>query len=184
MLKRFATPAVATSIVATAIALHIPTAASAAPDLKALFDRLDQDRDGRLSAEEFVVRDSGTLHAALQSVDLGSMMPLMIMHHSGADRAAHGPLPHEGVSMLRTAFARQDGDGDGVVSFGEFESHHLAVLRKVFDTMDADQGGGIDQSEYGRMMSHLPSEAAAHATSFTEIDTDGDGMIAWQEFLG
>lgn len=184
MLKRLATPAAVTSIVATAIALHMPTAASAAPDLKALFDQLDSDRDGRLSSEEFVVRDSGTMHAALRNVHLGRMMPLMIMHHSGADRTAHGELPQHSVSMMQAAFASQDSDGNGNVSFGEFESHHLAALRQVFDTIDGDHDGGLDASEYGAMMSHLPGELAAHAASFAEVDTDSNGAIAWQEFLG
>lgn len=184
MLKRLATPAAVTSLVATAIALHMPTAASAAPDLKALFDQLDSDRNGQLSAEEFAAHDSGALHSTLGRADLGSMMPLMIVLHSDAARSPHGPPPKEGATMLQAAFASQDSDGNGVVSFGEFESHHLGALRRAFDFIDADQDGAIDESEYGRMMSHLPSEAAAHATPFAEIDTDGDGKIDWPEFLG
>lgn len=184
MLKRLATPAAVTSIVATAIALHIPTAASAAPDLKALFDQLDRDRDGRLSAEEFVVRDSGTLHAALQNVHLGSMMPLMIMHHSGVDRTPHGPLPEEARSRMRAAFAGQDSDGDGAVTFGEFESHHLGALRQAFDVIDADHDGAIGEAEFERMMEHLPHETTAHAKPFAELDGDKSGGISWSEFLG
>ena len=184
MLRRIATPAALTSLVAAAIALHMPTAASAAPDLKALFDRFDRDGNGQLSAEEFVVRDGGSILAMLHDIDLGNMMALMIAHHSGADQSPHGPVPDHAVEMMRTAFAGQDSDGNGAVSFGEFESHHLGALRQAFDVIDADHDGGIDEGEFDGMMGHLPQHTAAHAKPFAELDGDASGTISWAEFLG
>lgn len=186
MLKRFATPAAVTSFVAGAIALHavVPVAATAAPDLKSLFDQLDADGNGQLSAEEFVVRDSDSLHASLEAADLGKMMSLMFMHHAGADRTPHGPLPPEALGMMEHAFSHQDSDGNGIVSYGEFESAHLGALRQTFDMMDADHDGGIGADEYDRMMGHLPEATATHVVPFAEVDADRDGSISWNEFLG
>lgn len=184
MLKRLAPPAALASLAAAAIALHIPTTASAAPDLKTLFERLDADRDGRLSSDEFAARDGHALHSSLRQVDLGSMMPLMIMLHSGAGGSAHATLSQDSAAMLKAAFARQDGDKDGVVSFGEFESHHLGALRLAFDTIDGDKSGEIDVGEFQAMMGHLPHETAAHVKPFGDLDGDGSGTISWSEFLG
>ena len=184
MLRRLAPPAALTSFAAAAIALHMPTAASAAPDLKTLFERLDSDRDGRLSSDEFAAHDGHTLHSTLRQVDLGSMMPLMIMLHSGMGGSAHDAPSRHGAAMLEAAFARQDGDKDGVVSFGEFESHHLGALRQAFDTIDGDKDGAIDVRELEAMMRHLPHETAAHVKPFAELDSDGNGAISWSEFLG
>jgi hypothetical protein len=184
MLRRIATPAALTSLVAAGIALHMPTAATAAPDLKALFDRFDRDGNGQLSAEEFVVRDGGSILSMLHDIDLGNMMALMIAHHSGADQSPHGPVPDHAVEMMRAAFAGQDSDGNGAVSFGEFESHHLGALRQAFDVIDADHDGGIDEGEFDGMMGRLPHHTAAHAKPFAELDGDASGTISWAEFLG
>lgn len=186
MLRKLTKPAMATSLVASAVALHLvaPTAASAAPDLKALFERLDRNHDGQLSAEEFVLREPEGILSAMQGVDLGNMMTLMIAHHSGVDHAVHGPLPEETVKRMREGFAHQDRDGDGTVSFGEFESAHLGALRQVFDMMDSDGDGNLDAAEFERMMGHLPSATAAHAKPFAEVDSDKSGAVSWTEFLG
>jgi Ca2+-binding EF-hand superfamily protein len=162
----------------------LPTAASAAPDLKALFDRLDRDGNGQLSAEEFVMQQTGDVHAALKGIDLGGMMSLMIVHHAGVRPSSHGAVPDEAVQRMHHGFERLDRDGDGVVSFGEFESAHLGALRQAFDMIDADNDGGIDSVEFERLINHLPDQTAVHAQSFAELDGDGNGSISWSEFLG
>lgn len=97
MIKRIATPAAVTSVLAAAISLHLvaPTAASAAPDLRALFDQLDADNDGRISAEEFVARDRDQLAVLHDNYARsgGGAMPLMIALHAGAFHVPDGPLP-------------------------------------------------------------------------------------------
>jgi Ca2+-binding EF-hand superfamily protein len=187
MLKRFATPAAVTSLVATAIAIHAvtPTAASAAPDFKALFDRLDRDRDGKLSAEEFASRSATDLIFSHDPPDLGQgVVPMMIAVHSATREALSDERSAEAHAAAPEIFSRLDGDGNGAITFGEFQSHHLAALRHGFDALDADQDARINQAEYAVMRSHLPGDMAAHAPSFGQLDANHDDGISWEEFLG
>jgi Ca2+-binding EF-hand superfamily protein len=190
MLKRLAKPAAATAVIGTVLAAHLmlPTAAAAAPDFKSVFVQLDKNKDGRLTPDEFaghaVLADKAySQHAA----ELGhGVVPMMVAIHSGVHDLIHGSTPTaEMHADMRKTFASLDGDGNGVVSFGEFESHHLAVLRRTFDSIDADQSGEIARAELETAMKHLPAGVvAAHAVSFDQLDLDRDGGISWEEFLG
>jgi Ca2+-binding EF-hand superfamily protein len=190
MLKRIAKPAAATAVIGTVVAAHLmlPTAAAAAPDFRSVFVQLDKNKDGKLTADEFAG------HAVLadktyaeHSADLGhGVVPMMVAIHSGLHDLVHGSAPAAGMHAdMRKAFASLDGDGNGAVSFGEFESHHLAVLRRTFDSIDADQDGAIGRGELETAMKRLPAGVlAAHAVSFDRFDLNHDGAISWEEFLG
>jgi Ca2+-binding EF-hand superfamily protein len=189
MLKRLATPAAATAVIATVVAAHvmIPTAASAAPNFKSVFDQLDRDKDGKLSAAELaghplLADEAYSRHQA----DLGhGAVPIMVAVHSGLQRLVHGPATPEMRAHMEATFASLDGDKNGTVTFGEFESHHLAVLRHAFDEIDADQDGRIAPAELDAAMAHMPQGAAtAHLVSFAQLDGNRDGGISWEEFLG
>jgi Ca2+-binding EF-hand superfamily protein len=189
MLKRLATPAAATAVIATVVAAHtmIPTAASAAPNFKSVFDQLDRDKDGKLSAKELAGHPLLADEAyARHRADLGSgVVPIMVAVHSGMHRPAHGAAVPETKAHMRASFASLDGDSNGAVTFGEFESHHLAFLRHAFDEIDADQDGKIEQAELTAAMAHMPQAVtAAHPVSFAQLDGNRDGGISWEEFLG
>ena len=184
MLKRLATPAAVTSLVATVIALHMPTAVAAAPDFKSLFDQLDRNEDGKLSPEEFASRSETDVIFSHNPPDLGHVVPMMIAVHSATHQALSDERSPAAHAAARDIFSRLDGDGNGAITFGEFESHHLAALRQGFDALDADQDARIDQAEYAAMRSHLPRDMAAHAASFGQLDTDRDNGISWEEFIG
>lgn len=184
MLKRIATPAALSSLVATALALHLPSAASAAPDFKSLFDQLDGDKDGQLSADEFARRSQTDVLFSHDAPDLGHVVPMMIVVHSGRHEALSGEPSPGAHAATREMFVRLDGDDDGVVTFGEFESHHLTALRHGFDALDGDRNARIDPAEYATIRRHLPGDMAGHAASFGQLDADGDGGISWEEFLG
>lgn len=193
MITRYLKPAAATSIAASALALYAlsPTAVAAAPDLRAVFEKLDRNQDGALSAEEFLARHGGDTvfvrHDSEPAPEAGpapAARPFMIPLKEGA----HPPHLTSGASpdastALRGAFAAQDGDSNGAVSFGEFEAHHLAMFREGFRTLDVNDDGAIDRSEYGAALRHLPGAPTAGAVPFEQADRDGDAGISWDEFL-
>jgi Ca2+-binding EF-hand superfamily protein len=188
-LKRLATPAAATAVIATVVAAHVmtPTAASAAPNFKSVFDQLDRDKDGKLSADELAGHPLLADEAyARHQADLGSgVVPIMVAVHSGVHQLVHGSAAPEMKAHMQATFASLDGDKNGAVTFGEFESHHLSVLRKAFDGMDSNQDGKIGQAELDTAIAHMPQGvAAAHPVSFAQLDHNRDGGISWEEFLG
>lgn len=190
MLKRIAKPAAATAVIGTVVAAHLlmPTAAAAAPDFRSVFVQLDKNKDGKLSPDELadhaVLSDKAYVE---HSVDLGhGVVPIMVAVHAGVHQLVHGSASAaEMHANMQKTFASLDSDGNGTVSFGEFESHHLEVLRHTFDSIDSDQDGRIDPAELDAAIKHLPSGVtAAHAVSFEQLDGNHDGGISWEEFLG
>jgi Ca2+-binding EF-hand superfamily protein len=159
--------------------LVLPVAASATPDLQALFERLDTDQNDQLSEEEFSARGSGGYHSAVQGLHLGDVIPMVIAIHFGVEMSESDMKRED----LREAFMSHDHNSDGNVTFGEFESQQIDELRWVFDTIDADSTGAIEEIEFDRMLDQLPSSFAQNAKTFGEIDNDGSGAVSWKEFL-
>lgn len=188
MFKRLAKPVAATAVIGTVIAAHglMPTAASANPDFKSVFDKLDRDADGMLSEDELAGNAPLAGAAYLEhKADLGhGAVPLMVAVHSRFHHPAGDAAAAEIQANLRKTFANLDGDGSGAITFGEFESHHLVVIRHAFDSIDADQDGKIAKAELESAMQHLPDEATPHAVPFEGLDGNRDGAIDWNEFLG
>ena len=185
MLKNFLKPAAVTTLAASAVALFLvaPSAASAAPDLKALFERLDRDRDGLLSSAEFVREDAAGAQAALDRMDLGKMLPALFVYHAEGGLTGVRPAGSRADGPMQIVFAKQDSDGNGVVSFGEFEAAQLGTLRATFEFVDFDDDGAIEENELREVLGHLPAAAARKVRPFAEIDRNGDAAISWDEFL-
>ena len=186
MIKRYLKPAAATTAAASALALYAltPSAVAAAPDLKSVFAELDRDRDGAISSAEFIDRhDSGVvlMHRDGQAAPSEEGRPFMLPLHPGA------PTPIAGAdlpAMLRHGYDKQDSDRNGAVTFGEFESHHLAMYRQAFDEMDLDENGTIERPEYERAVRRAPGWPAPAILPFENADDDRDGRISWEEFFG
>eukprot|EP00947_MAST-08B_sp_MAST-8B-sp1_P005195 g5195.t1 len=112
--------------------------------------------------------------------------------------------------MYSTLFSALDTDGDHGVTFSEFERFclHLVmktstiavVLKEVFDSLDDDRSGYLDQEELGAA---LRSDKIVHTIAhgrcsdvlrpllmcghdlqdlFEAMDEDGDGIVTWEEF--
>lgn len=185
MLKTILKPAAVTTLAASAVALYLvtPIAASAAPDLKALFERLDRNRDGLLSGAEFVLEDKAGAQAALDRMELGTMLPALFVYHAEGGLTGSKPAGSRVDGPMQIVFAKQDSDGNGVVSFGEFEAAQLGTLRSTFEFIDFDDDGGIQADELREVLGHLPAAAARKVRPFAEIDKDANAAISWEEFL-
>jgi hypothetical protein len=185
--KRFLKPVAATAVAATALVAYAltPSAVAAAPDLRVVFEHLDGNHDGAISAAEFVDRR-----------ELG---PVLMRRGDTGKRSSEGggafmlplhpgePLPVPGADlsgMLRHAFAEEDSDRNGAVTYGEFESHHLTMYRQGFEGIDADRDGAIEPAEYDAAVRKAPGWPAPQILPFEHADDDNDGRITWQEFFG
>lgn len=65
------------------------------------------------------------------------------------------------------------------------DQDRLDEMREMFDHFDADSNGVIDRAEFGRLSDALDmglSDAEADI-GFGEIDTDGNGVISFDELV-
>lgn len=163
-----------------------PTPVSAAPDLRATFERLDADRDGSISLDEFTRRrddhimfvERAEAPAAGRPAAGPGAVPFVLPLTADV---APAPRPRSAPrEMLVEEHARQDLDGSGGVTFAEFLAHHQALMRAGFDALDADRDGGIDREELGTAAAHLPGPGPR--PDFALLDRDGDGRVEWEEF--
>lgn len=71
------------------------------------------------------------------------------------------------------------------VAMNEHYPHTTEELRRHFDFFDDDRNGIIDFDEYFDMLRILGPDVDAEEarTSFTGIDTNGDGQISFAEFV-
>jgi Ca2+-binding EF-hand superfamily protein len=54
---------------------------------------------------------------------------------------------HGCSGMKLSGFSEMDADNDGFISFEEFSSPHLKQYKRVFDMLDLNDDGEIDQEE-------------------------------------
>lgn len=66
------------------------------------------------------------------------------------------------------------------------ESDPNAEVREVFDHFDRDKSGTIEVREFARICEALGVEADEEelATGFASVDSDADGRVTWDEFIG
>lgn len=173
-------------------------------DYRASFERLDADRDGAITLEEYARSGS------LSTLDLDLELPL------GADgqpqpiagEAARivlapdegkaspnvveftlGPAPPElrqqqsimrWSFMMDIGFAVADADGDGAVDFDEFVGRHRQLLGDEFMRRDIDGDGRLTRSELEGDPA-AQDEAPGPSPLFDTLDLDGDGSITLAE---
>ena len=92
----------------------------------------------------------------------------------------------DAATILKSA----DKDGDGLICFDEFVTLVRPVyddtgvaLRNAFDMFDADGSGFIDRSELSVMLRKL-GFAWQGSHVFESADSDGDGKVSYEEFIG
>ncbi|KAI3431220.1 uncharacterized protein J3R85_007954 [Psidium guajava] len=131
-------------------------------ELEQVFKKFDANGDGKISASE-----------------LGSIMSSL----------GHPETEEELTKMI----CEVDSDGDGFIDFDEFvELNTMGVdpdeamenLRDAFSVYDIDGNGSITAEELHKVLRSLGEESslAECRRMIGGVDSDGDGMISFEEF--
>ncbi|GAA0162694.1 calmodulin-related [Lithospermum erythrorhizon] len=131
-------------------------------ELEQVFKKFDVNGDGKVSASE-----------------LGSIM-----------RSLGTPATTEELAVM---IKEVDGDGDGCINLKEFielntkdidSNEILANLRDAFSIFDIDKNGSISAEELQNVFRSLGEDCslAECKKMICGVDTNGDGMICFEEF--
>ncbi len=139
-------------------------ASASLPHLAKNFDRIDANKDGYITLEEF--------QAAMQAMHH--------RHHGGLlkhlDKNGDGVISRD-EAQAAPRFAKHfdeiDTNKDGVISKDELQAAHAKLRDRMFAKIDTDGDGRISQAEAQRF-----PRLAAH---FAQIDTNGDGFLSREE---
>ena len=104
-----------------------------------MFDQLDADADGKVTAEEI----AAARQARVTGLDANS--DGLISASELAARTMEG-MQARADAMAARRIAAQDVDGDGMLSAAELATPPMPVA--LFDRMDSDKDGAISQAEY------------------------------------
>jgi Ca2+-binding EF-hand superfamily protein len=168
-------------LAAAALALAFAMPASAAPDFRPAFDRLDADHDGQLTADEFA---NGVGAANAQRLTFRTMQrrtpgapakpPTLILlppetgpapiRQSATYQTFDQTQPLTIELLRRRVFTAMDADADGKVSFADYQARQIDLLTNGFARLDRDSDGVLSAEEYGRL-------GASIMTWPTDIDT-------------
>eukprot|EP01106_Pelomyxa_sp_JSP_P011605 TRINITY_DN3056_c0_g1_i1.p2 TRINITY_DN3056_c0_g1~~TRINITY_DN3056_c0_g1_i1.p2 ORF type:complete len:150 (-),score=57.14 TRINITY_DN3056_c0_g1_i1:70-519(-) len=136
--------------------------------IKAMFARVDANKDGRITFAEFIDFERSEAAAdgapALSELELKIIMSIM-------DKDKSGTI-----------------EEDEFISFWHRDNiarNNAEVARRLFEMFDADHNGKLDQAEVANLLrlTGKPYDEAAVMAMFAACDLDNDGMIALPEFL-
>jgi Ca2+-binding EF-hand superfamily protein len=93
-------------------------------------------------------------------------------------------------ASLADRFSRWDTDGDGVISDAEREAAKAAILAKIIEARRvrfaalAGEDGLLSLAEFSSLPPLATRTAEQIATMFGFLDSDDDGFVSLEEFLG
>jgi len=102
-----------------------------------------------------------------------------------------GIAKEQAISEAKAIISTSDTDGSGAIEFDEFTAiwqrklltENEAYIRAVFTVLDEDCGGTIDAVELANVLDmHKEGDREVVQEIINEVDTDGDGVISYEEF--
>lgn len=160
-------------------------------ELKATFDRLDQNKDGWLDFRE-VRQALSTLHCDAMPQVVDALLSGQLL---GGDTDGKVGFPDfvAAFSSLAMQPAREGGGGSRLPIEADpawqLPILDLRGLRRTFDKADKNKSDGIDEQELADLFHGLDASTSADACArkarewFAVADSDGDGRLSFAEFL-
>lgn len=139
--------------------------------------------------------DIGKLKSMFMTMDANGDGTLAAKEIKEGLRKMNVKLPYDLEELLEEV----DTDGSGVIDYTEFLAATMdkklckqeQVVWKAFKAFDLNGSGGIDKKEMAMVLGepevvnamHLPGQQNRLLEMFAEVDTNGDGMIDFDEFF-
>lgn len=133
------------------------------------FEEMDADKDGKLSADEFMKEEFAKLDAP--ETDGVVTIQEYVIFFVGKENAEQYEEAKARETKSRTEFGHpgMDTNKDGLVGLEEFITLH----KGLFDEMDADKDAMVSRDEFDSF----------RGTRFLYMDADGNGLLVLEEFL-
>ncbi|AEW99727.1 EF-hand domain-containing protein [Streptantibioticus cattleyicolor] len=149
-----------------------PTTATEATPTQRVFAMMDTDADGVITADDYLSRIERAVKAT--------------------GRPDDDPLVATARAQGRTAWTAMDTNGDGRLTFEEydawvdgekFDTICRFALGSLFDLVDTDGDGAVDQAEFTTLRTALNNPPGNARAAFDALDTDGDGRVTRTAYL-
>ena len=166
----------------------------ARPDLRAVFESMDLDHDGAVTLDEFRSAGGDVLFFAGPSAgdvdhnnpaDPGFAAPVTMPFNADAAPPQGVPVAPDILASLRQhEFGLLDLDASASVTFPEFASHHMTIMRASFVALDKNGDNRIEAGEFRSAPLNLAGTSESSAASMLgALDVNHDGAADWDEFL-
>eukprot|EP00325_Prymnesiales_sp_UTEX-LB-985_P001366 CAMPEP_0174698724 /NCGR_PEP_ID=MMETSP1094-20130205/4232_1 /TAXON_ID=156173 /ORGANISM="Chrysochromulina brevifilum, Strain UTEX LB 985" /LENGTH=400 /DNA_ID=CAMNT_0015895947 /DNA_START=16 /DNA_END=1218 /DNA_ORIENTATION=+ len=160
--------------------------------LRAMFDKFDTNKDGKLDADEF-----GKLLCQMMPRRVGDFDD--VQSNSDSANMELNVQLGDGTSMqvkLSVQFELADTDGSGDIDFDEFVAYWRSIATNsefddasdMFDFFDRDKSGELDRKEFLHCLNqifpeHVEENERICDAEFGSADIDGSDGISYPEFI-
>jgi Ca2+-binding EF-hand superfamily protein len=152
------------------------------PKHEGFFQKLDTDKDGKISKAEADKSEKGKLKEKFSAIDANSDA-FLTKEELKAYRQKNGHDQHGGARH-GNPLQKIDTDKDGKISKAEADKLDKGHLKEKFSVIDANSDSYLTKEElmaYRKMNGHDQHRGPKHEGPFQKLDTDKDGKISKAE---
>jgi Ca2+-binding EF-hand superfamily protein len=158
------------------------TTALANDRLRQRFEKWDTDRNGVLERSDF--EQEATRIARNFGTDINSPQGQQL-HKAFTDlfdfqASQAGVPPNGGITLSQFVAVNEK-----IMQQGEssFDRVLRPTVKALIDLCDDDHNGKINQNEYAKWLKAVGVDSSTARSTFSQIDTDGDGELSMNELL-